>query len=297
MNPIGDLVERRRLLLHTLAAAILVSGVLAVVQVVASFFTGSIGIRAAAIDRVIDLLVHVGALFGVWVATRPPDPKHPYGYERYETVTSMAIGMFLLLTVALVGRSSIERLVTPVPVDLPLFGIAVMAVASVASFLLTRFLSLRSNESGSEAIRAESSHALADGVMNAAIIAGIICSELGLRRVDPAIGLAVSGLIGVRAIGIVLRAADLLTDAALADVDEITETAGHVPGVVECHAVRSRGGGGRIRIDLHIHVDPDLPVRQAHAVATQVEAAIRERVPNVVDVLVHVGAASTGGPT
>jgi divalent metal cation (Fe/Co/Zn/Cd) transporter len=130
---------------------------------------------------------------------------------------------------------------------------------------------------------------------NAAVVGGILCSELGLPRIDPAIGLAVSGLIGLRAVSIVLGAANLLTDAALVDVEEIITVAGRVPGVIDCHAVRSRGGGGGIRIDLHIHVDPELPVHKAHAIAAEVEAAIRQQVSGVAEVLVHIGAA--GGPT
>jgi divalent metal cation (Fe/Co/Zn/Cd) transporter len=89
----------------------------------------------------------------------------------------------------------------------------------------------------------------------------------------------------------VLGAANLLTDAALVDVDEIVRVCSSVEGVIDCHAVRSRGGAGRIRVDLHIHVAPDLPVRRAHEVAAQVEAAIKQHVPGVAEVLVHIGAA------
>jgi cation diffusion facilitator family transporter len=288
------LVERRRLLVKTLAIAIVVSGSLAVAQIAASVLTSSVGIRAATVDRFIDLLVHCGALLGVWTATRPPDSKHPYGYERYETLTSMAIGVILLITVAVVVRGSIERLFEPASVDLPLLGIAVMTVASVASFALTWFLNLMARASGSEVIRAESSHAWADGMTSAAIVGGIFCSELGLDRVDPAIALAVSGLIGVRAIRLVLGAANLLTDASLVGIDEIVGVCSRVEGVIDCHAVRSRGGAGRIRVDLHIHVDPDLPVRQAHEIGVRVEAAVKQHIPGVAEVLVHIGAA--GGP-
>jgi cation diffusion facilitator family transporter len=295
VDPSANLIQRRRLLVRTLATAILVSGILAAVQAGAAVVTGSVAISAATIDRFIDLFVHIGAVVGVWTATRPPDQRHPYGYERYETLTSMVIGMTLIVTVAFVVRGSIERLIDPVAIDLPLLGIAVMTAASIASFSLTQFLSVRASESGSEVIRTESSHAWADGLTNAAVVGGIVCSELGLARVDPAIGLAVAGLIGLRAVRIVLGAADLLTDAALVDVNQILAVCNRVPGVVDCHAVRSRGGGGRVRIDLHIHVDPEMPVRDAHAIAAKVEVAIKEQVPEVAEVLVHIGA--TGGPT
>ncbi len=291
----SSLREKRHLLAQTLIVGVFASGVLAAAQAAASLMTGSVGIRAAAIDRLIDLSVHVAALSGVWMATRPPDPRHPYGYERYETLTSMVIGVFLLATVALVVRSSIERLFDPRPVDLPFVGIAVMAWASAVSFWLTWFFRRMNRRFGSEVISAESSHAWADGLTGTAVLAGIVLSQWDLTRIDAVVGLAASALIGLRAVLIVKGAASLLTDAALVNVEEIVALAKLVPGVEDCHAVRSRGSAGRIRIDMHIHVEPDLPVRQAHRVATEVEAVIKERIAGVAEVLVHVGAA--GGPT
>jgi cation diffusion facilitator family transporter len=270
--------------------AILVSAVLAVTQVVASAVTGSVGIRAATLDRLIDLSVHGAALVGVWAATRPPDKGHPYGFERYETLTSLAIGVFLLVTVAIVVRSSVLRLDEPVEVKEPFLGIATMVPASLASFWLTWFLNRQSLRLKSDVLLSESSHFWADGLSNATVVVGIIGSVAGVERLDPLVGLAVSSLIGFRAIRIVIGAADRLTDAAFVAVDELTQVASRVPGVLDCHAVRSRGGAGGARVDLHIHVDPEMSVRNAHRIAEQVDAAIKDRFPDVAEVLVHIGA-------
>jgi cation diffusion facilitator family transporter len=288
-----SLRERRRLLVRALLVALGVSAALAAAQLAVSEVTGSVAIRAAALERLIDLLVHGTALVGVWAATRPPDPRHPYGYARYETLSAMTIGMFLLVSVAVVVMSSVERIADPDPIVHPLAGISVMLPASAASFWLMWFLNRQARQTRSEAIATESSHAWADALTSAAVVAGILLSEAGLERADPMIGLAVSVVIGMRAFGIVARAADRLTDAALVDVGEVTHTASRVPGVVDCHAVRSRGSEGQVRIDLHIHVDPDLSVGQAHDIARAVEAAIKDSLGGVTEVLVHVGTAGS----
>ena len=284
------LPERRRVLSRALAVAIGVSAALAVSQVAASAITGSVGIRAASLDRLIDLSIHGAALIGVWASTRPPDRRHPYGYERYESLTSMAIGVFLLITVVLVVRSSLLRLDDPVGVDEPFVGVAVMVPASLASFWLTWFLNRQSRNLRSDVLITESSHFWADGLSNAAVVVGILGSEAGFERLDPIIGLTVAGLIGVRALQIVIGAVNRLTDAAYVGVDEVIEVARGVPGVLDCHAVRSRGGAGGARVDLHIHVDPEMRVREAHQVALHVDEAIKDRFPDVAEVLVHVGA-------
>jgi cation diffusion facilitator family transporter len=123
---------------------------------------------------------------------------------------------------------------------------------------------------------------------------GIVVSGIGLERMDPIVGLGVAALIGWRAFSIVRGAADVLTDAGMVDPDEITRVACSVPGVVGCHAVRSRGAGGRLQVDLHIGVDPGLTVREAHDIAEQVEKAVEENISAVEEVLVHVGVGQHG---
>jgi cation diffusion facilitator family transporter len=164
-----------------------------------------------------------------------------------------------------------------------------MMGSGVVNLGLHRFLRRRGRQLPGAVITAESTHAWADAATDISIVAGIAASGMGLEQVDPIVGLAVAGLIAWRAISLVRGAAEVLTDVAMADPEEIRSVAGSVPGVLDCHAVRSRGSGGRMQVDLHIGVSPDLTVRAAHDIAEQVEKAVEEMVSEVAEVLVHVG--------
>jgi cation diffusion facilitator family transporter len=247
------------------------------------------GVTASALDGLVGGSMHLLGLAGIWLGTRPPDLRHPYGYARYETLASMFIGMLLLISVAIVVRGSIERLADPREISAPLLGVVVMLGSGVVNLGLHRFLRRRGRKLHSAVITAESTHAWADAATDISIVAGIAASGMGLEQVDPIVGLAVAGLIAWRAISLVRGAAEVLTDVAMADPEEIRSVAGSVPGVLDCHAVRSRGSGGRMQVDLHIGVSPDLTVRAAHDIAEQVEKAVEEMVSEVAEVLVHVG--------
>jgi cation diffusion facilitator family transporter len=289
MGSIARQDHRRRELLLTLGVALVVHASLAAGQGVSATITGSVGVTASALDGLVGGSMHLLGLAGIWLGTRPADPRHPYGYARYETLASMFIGMLLLVTVAIVVRGSIDRLANPEAVSAPLLGVAVMLGSGGASFGLHRFLRSRGARLHSAVISSESTHAWADAAADASIVVGIAASGIGLERIDPIVGLGVAALIGWRAFSIVRGAADVLTDAAMVDPDEITRVACSVPGVVGCHAVRSRGVGGRLQVDLHIGVAPELTVREAHDIAEQVEKAVEESVSEVAEVLVHVG--------
>jgi hypothetical protein len=134
---------------------------------------------------------------------------------------------------------------------------------------------------------------------DAQIPAGVVlldAAALGAPRVDALVSLAIAGLIAWTAWDIVRGAARVLTDASVGDPATIAAAARRVPGVRDCHQVRARGMAGFVRVDLHITVDPTLPVVEAHAIAEAVTAAVREQVGGVAEVLVHLGAATPHAP-
>ena len=75
-------------------------------------------------------------------------------------------------------------------------------------------------------------------------------------------------------------------------------TARTVPGVVACHAVRTRGPESHVYVDLHVQVAPDTTVQRGHAIAHEVEAALRKAFGQITDVVVHLepADADSGGP-
>jgi divalent metal cation (Fe/Co/Zn/Cd) transporter len=99
-------------------------------------------------------------------------------------------------------------------------------------------------------------------------------------------------MVAWRAWALIRNAAATLTDVTPLDVERLRLIACEVPGVEDCHAVRSRGEPGRVRVDLHVHVDPELTVREAHTITRRVEERLVAEVGGIAEVLVHIGGAS-----
>jgi cation diffusion facilitator family transporter len=280
-----------------LVATLAVHGVLGVAQGLSAWVTGSVGVGASALHLLMGSVAHVLALAGIWLGSRPPDPTHPYGYARYEHVASMGIGMLLLMAVGAIVVSSIGRLVVPRPVSAPGIAAAVMTASAAANAGLYEFLRRRARVLRSQVLATEAVHAWADGVGALAVVGGIGLSQLGVPRLDPAVALGLALLVAWRSWTIVQAATAVLTDAAVVDLDAIRHTVAEVAGVLDCHAVRCRGEAGGVRVDLHIHVAPELTVDRAHEIARAVEERLRAEVAGISEVLVHVGAGRGGqGP-
>ena len=118
---------RRRVLLVAVGVTIALHLALLTAQAAAAVLTGSVAIAANALHIGVDTGVHLVALGGVWLATRPADPRHPYGYERYEALASLLIGTLILVAVGLIVSSALPRLADPKPSAATGVGLAIMA--------------------------------------------------------------------------------------------------------------------------------------------------------------------------
>jgi cation diffusion facilitator family transporter len=281
--------DRSHSLRQVVAVAFSINVSVAAAKVLYGELTGSAGMSADGLHSGLDALASVIALIGITLATRPPDPSHPYGYERYESLASLVIGGFLVLALARILSQAVARILDPVAVQVTWVSFLVMGLSMLASGGLSWWERRRGQALGSELLGADAAHTGSDVLVSASVIAGLAASALGFFLVDVVVAIGVAGVIGWAAWHILRSAARILTDTSLIDTDLIVALVQGVPGVQDCHAVRARGPTGRARVDLHIHVDPAMRVDQAHEVAEKVTRVIRGRVPEVMEVLVHVG--------
>ncbi len=288
------LSARRRNLLGPLGITIGLHLVLLVAQTGAASLTGSVAIAANALHLGVDSAVHFVALGGVWLATRPADPRHPYGYERYEALASLLIGALLLVVVALIVTSALPRIVEPEPTRATGVGMVVMAGSAASTGALAVYLRGRGREMQSRVLGSEAIHAAADSLIGLGVLGAVALTAAGgVPALDPIMALGVAGVVAWRGWAVMRGAAEVLTDTAAVDTDAIRAAALAVPGVRDCHSVRSRGEAGHVRVDLHVHVAPELTIVEAHEIAREVESSIRGLDFGIAEVLVHLGADQT----
>ncbi|MDH3769538.1 MAG: cation transporter, partial [Nitrospirota bacterium] len=79
-----------------------------------------------------------------------------------------------------------------------------------------------------------------------------------------------------------------LTDQIRLDPQDIRTAVMTIPGILDCHEIRTRGPATHVFVDLSIHVEPTWSVEQAHVLATNVEALLLTHFDSVEDVVVHI---------
>ncbi len=252
------------------------------------YLTGSLSLVADGFDSLFDGASNIVGLVGIYAAARPPDPGHPYGHRKYETLSAVSITILLFVTTIELVQSAIQRLRRPVPVEVSPWTFVALAASVVVHLYVAWYEYRRGKELKSEVLVADSLHTRADVLVSLSVAVGMVVVRLGYPVADAILALVIAGVIAKIGVDIIRESSKVLADAAALDVVQVQRIVGAVPGVKTVHEVRSRGQEDDVHLDLHVRVEPGLPVEQAHHIAHRVERELLAGVEGLRDVVVHV---------
>jgi len=226
---------------------------------------------------------------------RPADERHPYGYQRYETLGVLLIGVLMFVSSWEIIREVVTRLLAHRTLDIAPWALYGMLLALPVNGLMTWWEYQRGRRLGSELLLADAMHTRTDLLVTLGVIGALLGVRWGFPWLDPVMALAVVAFILRASWELVSQAARYLADARIADPHVIEQIAREVPGVQDVHHIRSRGKPGAAFVDLHVRVPPGMSTDQAHAIATEVEQRLRHEVPGVAEAIVHIEPAQPQG--
>ena len=277
----------RRVLVSVLIANIAVT----IVKITLGFATGALAVVADGFHSLVDSSSNLIGLAAIRLAGRPADRTYPYGYSRYETMGTLAIGGMLIVAAYEVTEAIISRIssgVSPQLTPLTFWLIVLTFPVNLVVYLLERRAGERLQ---SDVLLADASHTRTDLFVTLSVVAGMLGVNLGWAWLDLVIAAGVVLMI-IRASYQILRgAASTLADHIVTDPKEVEKIALGVPGVIFVHQVRSRGAPGTGFVDLHVKVPSGMSTEQGHAIASEVERRVREELPEVAEALVHIEPA------
>ena len=245
--------------------------------------------QADGIHSVFDSAGNVVGLVGISLAARPADAGHPYGHAKFETYASLVIGVLLLLAAFEVGSSAAAKLAAgSYTAEVGPMSFVVMAGTLAVNLGVTVYERRFAKRLKSEVLAADANHTLSDALVSVGVIAGLAAVALGFPMADPIMALVVTAAILATAYDVFKHALATLSDRARIPEGDLRAAALAVPGVRGVHRIRTRGTEGEVYADLHVLVDPSMTVADAHRLADEVEADIKERFANVIEVLVHI---------
>lgn len=299
--------ESRKLLL----AGILINLALALAKVAGGFLGHSNALIADGIESSLDVLSSAMMWGAIKYAERPPDPEHPYGHGKMESLAAVAGSLLLVAAGATLGFHSVRQIAVLQQLTEPGIGpagftLVVLLVTILLKESLFRWVSLRAKALESRALQAEAWHHRSDALTSLAAAVGISAALLGgpaWTQADAWAALFSCGLIIFNGVGMLRACIGELLDAQAAPelITEILTAVQNVPGVTSVEKCRVRKSGFARFADIHVRVSGDCTVREGHDIAHLVKNSLLQGNFHLADVVVHIEPEAhegfTSGPT
>jgi len=272
-------------------ASVIVAAALVGLKLWAYGQTGALSVAASLADSAMDLMVSLGAMAALVYAAKPADEDHAFGHTSAEDLAALGQSVFIAIAAGAIGWGAVDRLLAPAPTRLAeeSLGIAVMGTSIVLTLALVWWQGRVARRTGSRVVAADRLHYLGDLLPNiGAILSLWASSRFGLGQIDSVVALGAAAMLLLGAARIGKGAWDALMDrrADPAIVAGIGEIAGGWPGVRGYHDLKTRTAGSRIFVNIHIELDGDQSLRDAHAIGAGLRRAILAAYPQA-DVIVH----------
>jgi cation diffusion facilitator family transporter len=260
----------------------------AVAKVGYGYSSGAISILSDGFHSLTDAAANIAALVGLRVARKPPDANHPYGHRKYETLAAAVIALFLLIIMIEMAQTAVTRFKSGGAPHVTPISFAVMLVTLAINIFVVRAERREAKRLSSELLLADAQHTQSDVLTSLAVIGALAGTALGYPILDTVAALVVTVFIGHAGFEIARDAARVLSDEIVISEEDVRRVVQAVPMVLGCHQIRSRGAADHVFLDLHVWLDGNTPLRDAHAVSHKVKDLLMERYPEIADAVIHI---------
>ncbi len=267
------------------------------VKAAAGFAANSAAMVSDAVHSLSDFITDIIVLVFVRVSGRPQDEDHDYGHGKYETIATMFIGLALAAAaIGIVVSGAVELAKwlkgeqLPAPGKLALWAALISIAVKEALYQYTRIEGRKLN---SPALEANAWHHRSDALssIGAAIgIGGAIALGDRWTVLDPLASIVIGAMLVKVAWDLLGPSFQELTDSSLPEETEkqMLELIKAVDGISDPHNLRTRRVGPKVVAEVHIRLDGNQTLKEAHDKATEVEKRFKERFGQQSHIIIHM---------
>ncbi len=271
--------------------AILVNVILTILNFVVGIISGSTALVAQAADNAGDLLSNLIGLWAFRIGLRPADAEHPYGHGRIEPLVGLLISFILFFIAYQIFQEAYSKFLMIGSLAPPSWIAAGMAIiAFFLNYFVMRYLFKTGKEINSQILMATGNQKKMDVFTSVAIFFGIVGSQLGYPILDPILAVVIGLLVVKTAFDVARENVNSLMGKVPSEklINNIKSVAVSINGVYDTHDIKVNNMGPYASAELHVRVNGDLPLKDAHKIAHNVERNVIEKIDIISTVIVHL---------
>lgn len=279
--------EKRMLFVSKFAIGINV--ILAFLKIISGTVFKSTSLLADGINSLSDLITNILVIIGLKVGANPEDKDHPFGHGKIESVFSVIIGTFIILTAFDLIRENMGNLISPE--NKMIFGfvpVIVTIVAIIIKIFQLMFMKYKTRDYRSQLINSLLKDYKSDIVISSAVLLGIMLSKFN-PLFDTFVGMGVAIYIIREGYKLIKENALILLDSQDEKLlESIKKDIFDFEEIENAHDFRMTTSGKDIYIFADIRVNKEMSVHEAHEITNKISKFVRHKYINVKKVLIHL---------
>ncbi len=265
------------------------------IKLVAGFLSGSVAVMADAVNNLTDSGSSIVMLVGFKLAGKPADEKHPFGHARMEYLSGVIVSFLVLFLGLELGRTSVEKIISPQPADFNLLALGILAVSVVIKLWQCFFYRSVGKTIHSDTVFATSSDSRNDAIATTVVLLGALITRFTGANLDGVLGLAVAVFIVISGVKLVIETGNPLLGVAPDEalVKQIYEKILSYEGVFGIHDLTVHNyGEGKCFASVHCEVPAERDILLSHDIIDNIERDFEKDLG--IHLVIHLDPIVTG---
>jgi len=289
------LVEEQKIITKTSVWTMILNGFLATIKIIAGVIGHSTAIISDSVNSLSDVLTNLVVMVFGRFSRKEKDDSHPYGHEKFDSMVSVFVGVFIIITAFEIGRGAATMLydyfVNDTEIVKPGYIALIVAVATIIiKEVMYQFTKKSSKKARSQVLEAMAMDNRSDELASLGAVIGIGGAILGWVFLEPVASIVICFFIARVGYRIIRQGVSQVVDQAASEevLNEIRAIVAENQEIIAIDDLKTRMFGMKLYIDIEIAVAANLSLARAHTISHQLHDEIEKRMPTVKHCMVHV---------
>ena len=268
-----------------------------VIKFVIGTIVHSVSIQADGVNNLTDAGSNIISILSFHLSNKPADKDHPFGHERTETITSLFVGILILVLGFETAKESISKVIHPGSIDFRLASVIILLVSIIVKFWMYTYNKKLSKTYDSSLLEASALDSISDVCGTMAVLVSTLLSPVLHFNLDGYMGIVVSGIILYGAYGLLRDMINSLIGEAPDPelVHNIVDMIMAHPAILGVHDMMLHNyGPNKIFASAHVEVDSSKDIFETHDHIDNIEREVKENMN--IDLVLHMDPVKVNDP-
>lgn len=295
LNNLAQAKKEEKNMMFISKFAICVNIILALLKIVAGKIFFSMSLLSDGLNSLSDLITNVLVIVGLKVGSNPEDKEHPFGHGKIESVFSVIIGTFIMITAFELIKENFSKLFffgnnnnSENSLNITIIPIIVSVLAILIKIFQLIFMKKRVKKYNNALINSLLADYKTDIVISASVLIGLLLSKIH-PVFDTVVGFIVSIYIIKSGYRLIKENSLILLDSQDDElIEKIRSEILQFEEIENAHDFRMTTSGKDIYMFVDVRMAKNKTIEEAHDITNKISKKIKHKYKNIKRLLIHI---------